>query len=307
MNYINKFRVKPGSKIKLSEIDAGFKDQHESHEHALPEIEAYSQRLGELQYLMYAEGKRSLLICLQGRDAAGKDGTINHVLSAMNPQGCAVHGFKVPSKEEAAHDFLWRYHQKTPAMGQVGIFNRSHYEDVLVVRVHNLVPKKIWSKRYEHINNFEKLLHDNGTHILKFYLHIDPEEQLERFKQRIVDPARHWKISDGDYSERPYWDEYTEAFEDALDKCSTDYAPWFVIPSNHKWFRNLAISRIVVETLEALDMKFPEPTVDIGEIKQKYHDIVEGEAEAHEQEEPAEHAPGKKKKDKKDKKKKKAH
>ena len=301
MNYIKKFRVNRAAEVDLSEIDAGFKDQHESHEQALPEIEAYSQKLHDLQYLMYAEGKRSLLICLQGRDAAGKDGTINHVLGAMNPQGCTVTGFKVPSKEEAAHDFLWRYHQATPAQGHVAIFNRSHYEDVLVVRVHNLVPKKVWSQRYDHINNFEKLLHDNGTHILKFYLHIDPQEQLERFKQRIVDPARHWKISDGDYAERPFWDDYSAAFEDALSNCSTEYAPWFVIPSNHKWFRNLAISRIVAETLESLDMKFPEPTVDIGQIKQKYHEIVEEEAEAHQQTGATEQALGKKK-DKKNKK-----
>jgi PPK2 family polyphosphate:nucleotide phosphotransferase len=183
----------------------------------------------------------------------------------------------VPSKEEAAHDFLWRYHQHTPGKGQVAIFNRSHYEDVLVVRVHDMVPKPVWSQRYEQINAFEKILVDNGTHILKFYLHIDPEEQLERFKQRILDPARHWKISDGDYAERPYWDAYTEAFEDALRKTSTEHAPWFVIPSNHKWFRNLAVSRIVAETLESLDMKFPEPTVDIEEIKQKYHAIVQEE------------------------------
>ena len=216
MNYIKTFRVEPGSKVDLAKVDAGFKDEHESHEHAMPEIEAYDQKLHDLQYLMYAEGKRSLLICLQGRDAAGKDGTINHVLGAMNPQGCTVTGFKVPSKEEAAHAFLWRYYQATPAKGHVAIFNRSHYEDVLVVRVHNLVPKEVWSQRYEHINNFEKLLHDNGTHILKFYLHIDPEEQLERFKQRIVDPARHWKISDGDYTERPFWDDYSKAFGAAL-------------------------------------------------------------------------------------------
>jgi PPK2 family polyphosphate:nucleotide phosphotransferase len=275
MNYVKKFGVQPGSKVNLSKVDAGFSDQHETHEHALPEIETYAQKLHDLQYLMYAEGRRSLLICLQGRDAAGKDGTINHVLSAMNPQGCTVTGFKVPSKEEAAHDFLWRYHQATPAKGQVAIFNRSHYEDVLVVRVHDLVPKEVWSKRYEHINHFEQLLCDNGTHILKFYLHIDPEEQLERFKQRIDDPARHWKISDGDYAERPFWNTYTEAFEDALGKCSTKHAPWFIIPSNHKWFRNLAISRIIVETLESLNMKFPEPTVDLDEIKKKYHAIVE--------------------------------
>jgi PPK2 family polyphosphate:nucleotide phosphotransferase len=277
MNYVKQFRVKPGSKVDLSKVDAGFKDKHESHEHALPEIETYTQKLHDLQYLMYAEGKRSLLICLQGRDAAGKDGTINHVLGAMNPQGCTVTGFKVPSKEEAAHDFLWRYHQHTPDKGQVAIFNRSHYEDVLVVRVHDMVPKQVWSARYAQINDFEKILADNGTHILKFYLHIDPDEQLARFKQRIDDPTRHWKISDGDYAERPFWDAYTEAFEDALSKTSTEYAPWFIIPSNHKWFRNLAVSRIVAETLESLNMKFPEPTVDIDQIKQKYHAIAQEE------------------------------
>jgi PPK2 family polyphosphate:nucleotide phosphotransferase len=277
MDYVKKFAVEPGKKIHLKDIDAGYRDKHESHQNALPEIEAYDRKLAELQYLMYAEGKRSLLICLQGRDAAGKDGTINHVLSAMNPQGCSVTGFKVPSKEEAAHDFLWRYHRATPARGHVAIFNRSHYEDVLVQRVHEMVPREVWSKRYEHINNFEKLLYDNGTHILKFYLHIDPEEQLERFKRRIDDPARHWKISDGDYAERPYWDAYTDAFEDALNECSTRHAPWFVIPSNHKWFRNLAISRIVAETLESLNMAFPEPSVDIREIRRKYHEIVDQE------------------------------
>jgi PPK2 family polyphosphate:nucleotide phosphotransferase len=284
MNYSNKFRVKPGSKVDLSKIDAGFKDKHESHEQALPEIEAYDQKLHDLQYLMYAEGERSLLICLQGRDAAGKDGSINHVITAMNPQGCTVTGFKVPSKEEAAHDFMWRYHKATPEKGHVAIFNRSHYEDVLVQRVHNMVPRSVWSGRYEHINNFEKLLHDNGTHILKFYLHIDAEEQLERFKMRITDPARHWKISDGDYAERPFWDPYTEAFEAALSKCSTEYAPWFVIPSNHKWFRNLAISQIISDALTSLNMKFPEPSVDINEIKKKYHAIVEQEGDGAEAE-----------------------
>jgi len=298
MNYVEKFRVEPGSKVELGTIDAGFKDRHQSQEQALPEIEAYRQKLHDLQYLMYAEGKRSLLICLQGRDAAGKDGTINHVLGAMNPQGCTVTGFKVPSREEAAHDFLWRYHRAVPERGHVAIFNRSHYEDVLVQRVHKMVPKKVWSARYAHINNFEKLLYDNGTHILKFYLHIDPDEQLERFKQRIDDPARHWKISDGDYAERPYWDAYTEAFEDALSRCSTEHAPWFIIPANRKWFRNLAISRIVTEALESLNMQFPEPTVDIVEIKKKYHAIVAEEKEKKEE-------PGGGNKDKKDKERKK--
>jgi len=279
MKYSNEFRVRPGSKVNLSKINAGFTNTHDSHEQALPEIEAYDQKLHDLQYLMYAEGEKSLLICLQGRDAAGKDGTINHVLTAMNPQGCTVTGFKVPSKEEYGHDFLWRYHKATPEKGHVAIFNRSHYEDVLVQRVHNMVPKSVWSKRYEHINNWEKMLADNGTHILKFYLHIDAEEQLERFKMRITDPARHWKISDGDYAERPYWDAYTDAFEAALSKCSTEHAPWFVIPANHKWFRNLAISQIIAEKLESLGMKFPAPSVDINDIKQKYHDIVEKEGD----------------------------
>lgn len=275
MSYSDMFRVEPGTRVDLAKVDAGFKDKHASHKEARVEIAAYSQRLRELQYLMYAEGRRSLLIVLQGRDAAGKDGTINHVLGAMNPQGCKVTGFKVPSHEEAAHDFLWRYHQHAPAKGEVAIFNRSHYEDVLVARVHELVPERVWSRRYAQINDFEQMLSENGTHILKFYLHIDPDEQLRRFKQRIDDPARHWKISDGDYAERPFWDAYTAAFEDALGKCSTDQAPWFVIPSNHKWFRNLAISRIVVEILESLKMAFPPPSVDIEEIRRKYHAAAE--------------------------------
>ena len=282
MRYFEKLQVKPGSTVELSKVDAGFKDKRESHEQAMPEIEADRQKLSDLQYLMYAQDKHSLLICLQGRDAAGKDGTINHVLSAMNPQGCTVTGFKVPTPEEASHDFLWRIHKATPAKGRVAIFNRSHYEDVLVVRVHNLVPKEVWSKRYEEINDFERTLYESGTHILKFYLHIDADEQLRRFKQRIDDPARNWKISNGDYAERPYWDAYTTAFEVALSKCSTDYAPWFIIPSNHKWFRNLAISRIVVEALEALNMKFPAPTVNLDEIRKKYHAFADGKGGAKE-------------------------
>jgi len=277
MDYFEKFRVKPGTGVRLDKIDAGYKGKEESSEEARKETEEEVEKMRELQYRLYAEGQRSLLICLQGRDAAGKDGTINHVLWAMNPQGCTVKGFKVPSAEEAAHDFLWRYHKETPAKGQVTIFNRSHYEDVLVVRVHDLVPKAVWSKRYKQINEFEKHLADNGTHILKFYLHIDADEQLERFKARIDDPTKHWKISDSDYSERPFWDDYTKAFEAMLSKCSTDHAPWFVIPANHKWFRNLAISKIINEYLESLEMKFPQPKVDITEIKGKYHEIVRKE------------------------------
>ena len=271
MDYYSRFKVPPGTKVRLDGIDAGYKGKHESHVTAQPEIEAHCQKLRDLQYRLYAEGKQSLLVCLQAMDAGGKDGTVNHVLSAMNPQGCSVHGFKQPSAEEAAHDFLWRIHKACPPKGHVAIFNRSHYEDVLVVRVHDLVPKKVWRNRYDQINEFERLLASNGTHILKLYLHISKDEQLERFKQRIDDPARHWKISEGDYAERPYWDDYRKAFEAAIGRCSTAHAPWFVVPANHKWFRNLAISQIMVKALERMHCKFPEPSVDMAEIRRKYH------------------------------------
>jgi len=278
MDYIDRFGVAPGSKVRLDRIDADFKGKHEDQASALDELDKYTKRLRELQYLLYAEGKRSLLIILQAMDAGGKDGTINHVLGNMNPQGARVYGFKVPSAEEAAHDFLWRIHRAAPQRGQVAIFNRSHYEDVLVSRVHGFVPEKVWSKRYDLINDFEKNLVDSGTHILKFFLHISEDEQLRRFKQRLDDPDRHWKISGADYEERKYWDDYTEAFQDALSRCSTAHAPWFVIPANHKWFRNLAVSQIVVKTLESLKMEFPKPTVDIKEVKEKYHEAEEEEA-----------------------------
>ena len=278
MKYSEMFRVKPGRTVKLDKIDTAFKDKHEDQTSALGETEQFTNRLRELQYLLYAENRQSLLIILQAMDAGGKDGIINHVLSNMNPQGARVYGFKIPSAEEAAHDFLWRIHQAAPHCGQVAIFNRSHYEDVLVSRVHSFVPKKVWSKRYDLINDFEKNLVDNGTHILKFYLHISKDEQLRRFKQRIDNPARHWKISESDYKEREYWDDYTKAFEDALSRCSTEHAPWYVIPADHKWFRNLAVSQIVVEALESLKMEFPKPSVDIAEVKEKYHRAVEEEA-----------------------------
>jgi PPK2 family polyphosphate:nucleotide phosphotransferase len=271
MDYLKLFRVEPGSKVKLNKIDPNFKDKHEDKGSAELETVTHNQKIHDLQYLMYAENRRSLLICLQAMDAAGKDGTINHVFSAMNPQGARVHSFKAPSHEEAAHDFLWRIHRLVPGKGEVAIFNRSHYEDVLVARVHKLVPKEVWSERYDLINDFERNLVENGTHILKFFLHISADEQLRRFKQRLDDPARQWKITDADYTERKLWPEYQAAYEDALGKTSTKHAPWFVIPANHKWFRNLAVSSIVTETLESLDMKFPEPVVNIDEIRRQYH------------------------------------
>jgi PPK2 family polyphosphate:nucleotide phosphotransferase len=228
----------------------------------------------DLQYLMYAEDKRSLLVCLQAMDAGGKDGTIRHVIGAMNPQGCSVQAFKQPSTEEAAHDFLWRVHAACPRRGRVVVFNRSHYEDVLVARVHQLVPRKVWSKRYDAINAFERQLAESGTHILKFYLHITKDEQLARFRKRLDDPTRHWKISEADYIERAFWDDYIEAYQDALSQCSSRHAPWFVIPANRKWFRNLAISQIIADTLASLGMSFPKPTVDIAEIREKYHAVA---------------------------------
>jgi PPK2 family polyphosphate:nucleotide phosphotransferase len=271
MEYRKQFIVEPGSRVKLDNIDPGFKDRHENKESTATEIEHYRQRLFDLQYRLYAERKRSLLIVLQALDAGGKDGVIRHVMSTVNPQGCRVTCFKKPTDEEAGHDFLWRIHRATPAKGEIAIFNRSHYEDVLVTRVHHLVSREVWSKRYAHIHHFEQLLHDSGVHILKFFLYIGKAEQLARFKERLDDPAKQWKISDADYEERQYWDDYQAAFEDALSECSTTHAPWFVIPANHKWFRDLAVSQIIVETLEGLKMELPEPTVNLHQIRQKYH------------------------------------
>lgn len=276
MNYFERFRVRPGSKVRLKDVDPDFKDGHESQESAAEEIAHYQKRLRDLQDLLYSELKHSMLLCLQALDTGGKDGTINHVLGAMNPQGCRVAAFKQPSAEEAAHDFLWRAHKVAPARGEVVIFNRSHYEDVLVVRVHKLVPKEIWSRRYERINSFEKELLEHDTHVLKFYLHISKKEQLRRFKDRLDDKTKHWKISEADYKERGYWSDYVEAYEEALSKCSTEHAPWFIIPADHKWFRNLAIARIVVEQMESLKMKYPKPTVDIEEIRKEYHAAKKG-------------------------------
>jgi PPK2 family polyphosphate:nucleotide phosphotransferase len=279
-NYLKKFMVEPGSKIKLCDIDPGYRGKDESHAAALPEIQANLQKMDQLQHLMYAEKKHSLLIVLQGLDASGKDGVVRHVFTGMNPAGCNVTGFKQPTAEDLAHDFLWRVHPHVPGRGEVAIFNRSHYEDVLVVRVHQLAPEKVWSKHYDLINDFERLLVvENNTTILKFFLYVSKEEQLARFKKRLDDPARQWKISEADYKERACWDAYIAAYEDVLRKTSTDYAPWFVIPSNHKWFRDLAVSEIITRTLEDLDMKLPKPTVDLADIKRKYHRAEEDQAD----------------------------
>ncbi len=270
-DYRSAFIVKPGSDLRLGDIDPSYKGEHESREKAKPEIAQQMARMGELQYLLYADGAQSLLVVLQGLDAAGKDGVIRHVFAGMNPQGTSVACFKQPSPEELTHDFLWRAHRRTPGRGEVMIFNRSYYEDVLVVRVHDLVPHDVWSGRYDLINAFETMLAENGTRILKFYLHISPGEQLARFKDRLDDETRHWKISESDYTERDLWPRYIEAYEDVFAKTSTEVAPWYVIPANHKWFRNLAVAEIISQTLDGMGLSLPPASVDIADIRRRFH------------------------------------
>jgi len=272
VSYRDKFVVRPGCKLRLDRIDPSETGKHVSEEEARAAVEHDCARLDHLQYLMYAENRRSLLIVLQALDAGGKDGTVRHVFRAFNPQGAYVHAFKVPTAEEAAHDFLWRVHAAAPARGQIAIFNRSHYEDVLVPRVHRTLPQETIAKRYDRIAEFEKNLHQAGTHILKFYLHISKEEQLRRFGERLDDPRKQWKLNAGDYAERARWDDYRKAYEEAIEATTTHRAPWFVIPANHKWFRNLAVARIVADELDGLGMKFPKPPDDLDEIRRAYED-----------------------------------
>jgi len=265
-NLAHHLLVAPGSKIKLADFDPGA-THGVSKAAAAGHLAKNLERLAVLQYLLYAEARRSLLVVLQGIDAGGKDGTILHVMSGLNPQGVDVTSFKVPEGAEKRHDYLWRVHSAVPEWGKIGIFNRSHYEDVLVVRVHGLAPKPVWSKRYEQINDFERMLSDNGVRIVKFLLYIDKDEQAKRFRQRLDDKSKNWKFSPADVKERGYWDQYTGAYQDMLRKCSTKCAPWYVIPANNKWFRNLAVSQILRETLESMDLKFPKPSADLSGIK----------------------------------------
>jgi PPK2 family polyphosphate:nucleotide phosphotransferase len=251
-------RVKPGTRIRLEKLDAGATFGHDKAS-SVEATAGQMARLRDLQDRMWAEAKHSVLVVLQGIDAAGKDGTIAKVMEAFNPQGCPVTSFKVPSVEERAHDYLWRVHKRTPGKGEVGIFNRSHYEDVLVVRVHDLVPKRVWSKRYDQINDFERMLSDSGTTIVKFFLTIDREEQRKRFQERYDDPTKRWKFSLADLDERKLWDSYQAAFDDALSRTSTPWAPWYVIPANRNWFRNLAVSTILADTMAGLKPAYPAP------------------------------------------------
>ncbi len=260
---VSKYLVKPGAAFDPAAWPTREGDGFAGGKKAAKKtLAALSGRLGELQARLYAEGKQALLIVLQGMDTAGKDGTIRHVFRMVNPQGVRVTSFKKPTDLELAHDYLWRVHAHTPARGEIGIFNRSHYEDVLVVRVHNLVPPEVWGRRYDHIVAFEKLLAEEGTRIVKFFLHISKEEQKERLEARLANPKKHWKFNPADLEERALWDGYMEAYRSALERTSHKAAPWYVIPSDRKWQRNLLVAQALVETLEAMNPRFPHVDFD---------------------------------------------
>lgn len=266
MQFHKELRIDPGSRVRLKKFNPSETFRFKK-ERAEKELKANLDQLFDLQQLLYAENKRSLLIILQGMDAAGKDGVIRHVMRGLNPQGCTVTPFKKPSVEESEHDYLWRIHKAVPARGDIGIFNRSHYEDVLIARVNGLVPKPVWKQRYKQINAFERMLTENGVVVLKFFLCISREEQKERLQARLDDPLKNWKFEEGDLVARKAWDDYMDAYEHLLEKCSTDWAPWYVIPADKKWFRNLAVSEIVNHALKNLNMTFPKPRTDLGKIK----------------------------------------
>ncbi|HOU45127.1 MAG TPA: polyphosphate kinase 2 family protein [Anaerolineaceae bacterium] len=264
---MDRYRVKPNEKIKLEKLDPADRSAYEGDkEKAQEDLAKLNDKLEEYQELLYAEHKHRVLIVLQAMDTGGKDGVIRRVFDGVNPQGVRVASFKVPTAEELDHDYLWRVHKMTPGRGEIVIFNRSHYEDVLVVRVHGLVSEKTWKKRYDHINEFERLMANEGTTILKFFLHIDKDEQKERLQARLDEPDKHWKFSLGDLEERKLWNQYMAAYEDVLNKTSTPWAPWYVIPANRKWYRDLVISTILVNTLKKLDMHYPEPKDDLTNV-----------------------------------------
>jgi PPK2 family polyphosphate:nucleotide phosphotransferase len=252
-----RYRVHPAQPITLANIDPNSCEDYNKKKHVEEELEKQRQRLQNLQERLYAQHQRSLLIVLQAMDTGGKDGTIKHVFGGLNPQGCQVWSFKKPSDEELSHDFLWRYHQRTPQRGMISIFNRSHYEDVLIVRVKQLVPEDIWRDRYRLINEFEHMLTLNNITVIKFFLHISKDEQKRRLESRLEDPNKHWKFSSNDLKERVLWNDYQAAFEDMINNCSTAHAPWYVVPANNKWYRNLVVARTIADTLEAINPQFP--------------------------------------------------
>ena len=266
MKLRDKLRVPPGRPVHLADWDPGDTLGFKKGEASQTALAKSMARLDELQYVMFAEHQRALLVVLQGMDGSGKDGTIRHVMTGLNPQGCRVTAFKTPSADEADRDFLWRVHREVPRRGDIAIFNRSHYEDVLIARVRKLVPQEVWSRRYDRINQFEELLCESGVNVVKFFLHISKEEQKERFEERLRDPTKQWKLSAADFAERKLWNKYEAAYEDALTRCSSPTAPWYIVPADKKWFRNLAISHLLVETLDALDMRFPKATFDPSQV-----------------------------------------
>jgi PPK2 family polyphosphate:nucleotide phosphotransferase len=261
------YRVKPGHKIKLGDYDPEDKTQFSGNKKDARARQAeLVQKLGELQEVLYAEHKHKVLVVLQALDTGGKDGTTRAVFSGINPQGVRVASFKVPTPEELDHDYLWRIHAQVPGKGELAIFNRSHYEDVLVVRVHNLVPEAVWRKRYAQIRDFERMLAEEGTTILKFYLNISKDEQKKRLQERLDDPKKHWKFNPGDLKERALWDDYASAYQDAINETSTKWAPWYVIPANHNWYRNLVVTSVIVQALEGLKLRYPEPAEPLDKI-----------------------------------------
>ena len=267
MQWTKHFCIKAGRTVRLADWDAAWTGKFKDKDDACDALRKNVERMDDLQYLLYAQKKFSLLVVLQGMDASGKDGTIRHVMSGLNPQSCFVKSFKEPTPEELDHDYLWRIHHAAPGRGEIGIFNRSHYEDVLVVRVHDLVPRNVWEQRYDQIKAFEKILAENDTIILKFFLHISRDEQRARLQDRLKDPVKRWKISAADFAERKFWSAYQQAYEEVLTRCNTSHGPWFVIPSNHKWFRNWAVSQVIVETLEGLKMKYPKSHFNAKHIR----------------------------------------
>jgi PPK2 family polyphosphate:nucleotide phosphotransferase len=263
------YLAEPGKKFKIADRKTDDKGDFKDKKSAHPETEKNLEKLIQLQDRLYAQSKQAILIVFQAMDGGGKDGAISSIFSGVNPQGCTVTSFKQPSHTELAHDYLWRIHAATPAKGMIGIFNRSHYESVLVERVKKIAPEEVWSKRYDQINSFEKLLSDEGTTILKFFLNISWEEQKSRMEKRLADPKKNWKFDSEDLKSRERWPEYMSAYEDAIRKCSTKYAPWYAVPADHKWFRNWVISDILVRTLEKMNLKYPPPLKDAEEIQVK--------------------------------------
>jgi PPK2 family polyphosphate:nucleotide phosphotransferase len=259
-------QLKPGKTVRLADLSTEGKSFHPDRKDADKEFEKLRDEFIETQRRFYADGRQKLLIVLQGMDCGGKDGAIRHVFRGVNPQGVQVTSFKVPSTAERARDYLWRIHQAVPGNGMIGVFNRSHYEDVLVVRVDQLVPKEVWQRRYDQINEFERMLSDTGTRILKFYLHMSKQEQRKRLEARLEDKTKHWKFAVDDLAKRRQWDDYMAAYEDALNRCTTDWAPWHVIPADQKWYRNLAITRVIVAALREMKPEYP-PAHDVSQIE----------------------------------------